>query len=138
MNAANILKTSIAINMILGGLVLAGGSHPATVTIANLFFDIMHWPLDAMPMIDNKAAHFATALAGGGFFGWGIASWIVATKLLPRDPPLAKSIITRGTVAWFLVDSLGSIMAGAPLNAILNAAILASLLLPLRAIPDNT
>jgi hypothetical protein len=58
--------------------------------------------------------------------------WLVAGRLYPRDPELARTLILASVAAWFVIDSLGSVAAGAPLNAVLNVVFLLVFWLPLR------
>jgi hypothetical protein len=133
MRALTLLKTSIVINMVAGGLLLAAASHPALATVGNLFFDLVFWPLDGGQAADTPTARFASGIGGGAFFGWGIASWIVVTQLMPKDQATAKRVLRSGFIAWFCLDGLASLLAGAPLNALVfNVIILASLLVPLH------
>jgi hypothetical protein len=128
--ALSILKIAIFANMILGGLVIAAGSHPALAAIANLFFDLVIWPFDGAQTFDSSIARLAAAIGGGGFFGWGIASWLIVTQLAPRDPSMARKLILTGVSAWFCVDSLGSGLAGAPVNILVNVVIWLSICVP--------
>jgi hypothetical protein len=128
--ALSILKIAIVINMIAGGLAIAAGSHPSIAGIANLFFDTVIWPFDGAQTFDNAIARLAAAIGGGGFFGWGIATWMIVTHLAPRDPALARKLILTSVSAWFCVDSLGSLLAGAPVNALVNIIIWLSICVP--------
>jgi hypothetical protein len=46
-------------------------------------------------------------------------------------PGLIRPILRNGVVAWFLLDSAGSLLAGAPLNVAANAIFAAMFLIPL-------
>jgi hypothetical protein len=128
--AYSILKIAIVVNMIVGGLAIAAGSHPALAAIANLFFDIVIWPFDGAQTFDSPISRLAAAIGGGGFFGWGIACWLIVTQLAQRDPAMARKLMLTGVSAWYCVDSLGSALAGAPLNILVNTVIWLSICVP--------
>ena len=63
----------------------------------------------------------------------GLARCFGATQ-----PDALRRIVTRAYWVWFLVDGAGSLVAGAPLNILGNAAFLAVLLLPFGRKPAGT
>ena len=70
--------------------------------------------------------------------GWGLMLWLIAVHVLPRDPGLAARIIRPSVIAWFLVDSAGSLAAGVPINALLNLGFAVSFLMPLLGVARST
>ena len=72
-----------------------------------------------------------SAISGGLLIGWGLMLWMLATRLYPKDSELAKQLIVTSVLAWFVVDSTGSILSGAPLNALLNVSFLLIFCVPL-------
>jgi hypothetical protein len=65
--------------------------------------------------------------------GWGLMIWQLAGEPLERAPDAVRAIIRNSVLAWFVVDSAGSIAAGAPLNVLPNLAFVALFLLPMRS-----
>lgn len=126
----NWLKFASAAVMAFGPIV-ALGAHPATAWINGLLVDLVFWPFDGSPHPDPAAARLLSAITGGVMLGWGLMLWQVVTRLYPREPTLARSIILPAVAIWYVADSLGSIFAGAPLNAVLNLVFLALFWLPL-------
>jgi len=112
------------------GLVVALAAHPQTAGLAALLVDIIYWPYDGAPTLTSPATRLSSAIAGGVMVGWGAMLWLIATRLLPVEPVLAATIVRTGAIAWFTIDSLGSWLAGAPLNIALNLLFLAALLWP--------
>lgn len=128
--AGTALKAAAAI--VTGfGVIVALAALPATAGMANLLADLVFWPLDGAQRIDTPAARLLAAIAGGVLVGWGVTLWLVTAYVLPSDVSAASSIIRVGILSWFVVDSLGSIAAGAPLNAALNIGFLVLFLWPL-------
>lgn len=129
------LKIATIILMIAGGLLLAMASHPSTALLTNIFFDLVFFPpLNGAETAAEPVSRFLSALAGGGFLGFGITFWMILTRLMPKDPQLAKSIMTSGLFGWFVVDSAGSLISGAWFNAVINCAILFCFIFPLKFI----
>jgi hypothetical protein len=122
----------LASTVVVGvGLVLALAAHPATASITALLADGIFWPFDGHPTLDAPAPRLLAAISGGVMVGWGVMLWLVATRILPSDPALAATLVRTSLLAWFAVDSTASILAGAPLNVVLNAVFLAAFLVPL-------
>ncbi len=63
--------------------------------------------------------------------GWGVLLWMLSTHLFPSDQALAAKLIIASIVTWFVIDSTGSILAGAPLNAAFNVSFLLIFCVPL-------
>lgn len=123
------LKAAAAI--VIGfGAVVGLAAHPATADLVALMTDILFWPIDGNPKVGDPATRLLAAISGGLMVGWGVMLWLTATRLYPRDPGLARTLVTASTCAWFVTDSLGSFAAGAPLNALANVGFLAVLLIP--------
>lgn len=132
-NTQALLKATSAV--VVGvGAVVALAAHPATAGVTTFFVDLVFWPVDGQPSVAAPEARLLSAVSGGVMVGWGVMLWLVATRLLPADPPLAAALVRAGAVTWFAVDSLGSIAAGAPLNALLNVVFLLALVVPLVGI----
>jgi hypothetical protein len=72
-----------------------------------------------------------SAIGGGVMAGWGVLLWMLSTQLFPRDPALAAKLIITSIVTWFVIDSTGSMLAGAPLNAAFNVSFLLVFCVPL-------
>lgn len=112
-------------------LVLTG--VPGLSAIANLFTDLVFWPLDSKPVIAAPETKLYAAIAGGLTIGLMMFVWMIADRVYARDPAAARTIILTGLTAWFVFDSLGSVAAGAPLNVFLNLLIWAAFVWPLRS-----
>lgn len=124
------LKAASAVVMAFG-LIVAMAAHPATGGVASLLADLLFWPINGHPTLDAPAARLLAAIGGGVLIGWGVLLWHVAVEVLPANPALAARLVRSSLIAWFAVDSIGSIAAGAPLNAALNILFLAAFLWPL-------
>lgn len=126
----NWLKAASAI-VIAFGLVMTLGAMPATSAPVALLVDLVFWPLDGQQRVSAPETRLLWAISGGILTGWGLLLWQLSTRLYPRDPRLARSLILTSISVWFVVDSLGSVLAGAPLNAAFNVGFLLLFFIPL-------
>jgi hypothetical protein len=120
-----------AILVILFGPVVSLAAHPATAGLNGMFVDLAFWPFNGLPTIDDPATRLLSAISGGLTMGWGVMIYLLATKLYPREPQLAGSIILTSVVIWFVTDSIGSAFAGAPANVLINLVFLVIFLVPI-------
>lgn len=123
-------KTASALVIGVGG-VLALAALPTMAGPTAFLADLIFWPYDGHPTLDAPAARLLAAISGGVMVGWGVLLWLVATRVLPADPVLGASLIRTSAITWFAVDSFASVLAGAPVNVVLNAVFLAAFLVPL-------
>ncbi|NJM34621.1 MAG: hypothetical protein HC850_07810 [Rhodomicrobium sp.] len=113
------------------GIAFAAGAHPSTDLIARFFIDLVFWPIDGAQSLASPEARLLCAISGGLTFGLGAMLWLIAARLFPHNHDLARSIMIWGVGSWFVVDSTGSVLSGAPLNVALNLVILLLFLIPL-------
>lgn len=132
-----LLETRMMLLKVASGLVIGFGviavlaALPAASGVMLFLTDLIFWPLDGAQTVSADETRLLSAISGGLMVGWGVLLWLLATRLFPNDPDLARRLILPSISAWFVVDSLGSIMAGAPLNAFFNIAFLPLFFLPL-------
>jgi len=112
------------------GLFVALGAHPSTAGVMAWFADLFFWPLDGAEALAGNEARLLAAISGGVTVGWGVMLWLVVTRLLPVDSGLARAMLVWGTLAWFIVDSSGSLAAGAPINVALNTVLMLGIVGP--------
>ncbi len=126
----NWLKTASAA-VIAFGLLLLLGTLPMTSAPLGSLTDLIFWPLDGQENIAAPETRLLSAIAGGILSGWGLMLWQISARLYPQDPALARTLILSSVGVWFVIDGLGSILAGAPLNAALNVGFLLLFFVPL-------
>ena len=83
------------------------------------------------PQLSEPGGRLITAICGGIVTGLGIVLWQVTTRIYAKDPALGRSIILPAILGWYVVDSTGSVLAGAWFNAVLNTMFAACFLVPL-------
>jgi len=114
------------------GLVIALAAWPPLAGPVVFAADLFIWPLDGMQTLSAPETRVFMAISGGLMVGWGVTLWKLAAHLMPTDPAAVRSITMTGLYAWFAVDSLGSIMAGVPVNAVANIGFVVLFLLAFR------
>ncbi|MDJ0908089.1 MAG: hypothetical protein QNI99_02780 [Woeseiaceae bacterium] len=124
------LKAGSALTVFFGVLI-ALASIPAANAPVEILADLIFFPVDGAQNVGAPETRLMNAIGGGVMTGWGIMIWMLATRLYPREPALAKQLIVTSVVAWFVVDSAGSLMSGAPLNALFNVSFLLIFCVPL-------
>lgn len=117
--------------VVLAGIVIAFGAHPATAWPVALLADLTFWPPDGAQSLAAPETRLVYGVCGGVMAGWGVMIWLVADRLYDRDPQTARLLVLAGLAVWFVTDSAASLAAGAPLNLVVNLAFLAIFLVPL-------
>jgi len=124
------LKAASAI-VIAFGIIVTAAASPSGAAIAGFLADVIFWPFDGAQAISAPEARLLSAISGGVMVGWGILLWLIASRLYPRDPALAKTMILWSIGSWFVIDGAGSLMADAPLNVMFNIGFLLLFVVPL-------
>lgn len=126
------LKTASAVLMIGLGLMFAAAAYPPMSGPVGILVDLLFWPIDSAQSVAAAETRIILAIGGGITAGWGVLVWQVASHLLPSNPALARQILTRSLLTWFVIDSTCSWLAGAPINIPANAVFLLLFLWPLH------
>lgn len=113
------------------GALLALSTLPGLGTPLGWMIDLVIWPLDGADAPEAPAARLLVAISAGLSIGWGVLVLGLSGAAYSAAPEAVRRCVIRGYLAWFLADSLGSLLVGAPLNLLGNAAFLALLLAPL-------
>jgi len=100
------------------------GTMPATQEGARLTLDILSWPVDGATVWNSPDTRFLSALTGGFLLGWGVMIWGLATRVYDAAPDAVQRAVLTGLLAWFVLDSAGSIASGNASNALFNVLVL--------------
>jgi hypothetical protein len=74
-----------------------------------------------------------SAVIGGTMFGWGLMIGLMSYRLMKVPQDWIWSVITISVLAWYVLDTLGSLLASSSLNILLNTTILILALPPIIA-----
>jgi len=100
------------------------GTMPATQEGARLTLDILSWPVDGATVWNSPDTRFLSALTGGFLLGWGVMIWGLAARVYDAAPDAVRRTVLTGLLAWFVLDSAGSIASGNASNALFNVLVL--------------
>lgn len=124
------LKIATFVLLIAFGPLLAFSTLPPADVALQSFLSLAL--LDGAQLhLTEPGGRLITAICGGIVTGFGICLWQVITRVYARDPAAGRAIMLPAILAWFVLDSAGSILAGAWFNAVLNTVFVACFLLPL-------
>ncbi len=99
------------------------GTMPEFSMAASWTMDLLSWPVDGKQDFLDPTTRFLSALTGGFLFGWGIMIWYLSVWVYDKAPePVRKSVVV-GILAWFVLDSAGSIASGNTSNLFFNSFI---------------
>ncbi|MEL6535853.1 MAG: hypothetical protein AAFQ98_10600 [Bacteroidota bacterium] len=100
------------------------GTMAATLEPARFTLDLLSWPLDGTITYASPDVRFLSALTGGFLLGWGVLIWCLRQWVYDLAPEAVRKCVLASTLAWFILDSTGSITSGNPSNALFNVIIL--------------
>lgn len=83
---------------------------------------------DAAPGGDLR---LLSAILGGVLFGWGVMVWCLAIWVFDAAPEGVRKSFLIALIAWFVLDSAGSVLSGHSLNVLYNALYLMVVVGPL-------
>ncbi|MEJ5216871.1 excinuclease ABC subunit A [Cognatishimia sp. D5M38] len=98
--------------------------------VMSFFLDLVHMPLDGAQSLSRDTEEVLTAISAGIFFGFCVLLWQVTTEVYVKDPLLGRRMILSSVIAWFVIDTTGSLIVGAWMNGILNTVFLIALISP--------
>ena len=93
--------------------------------------DLLSWPPDGDIPFASHDIRFLSALTGGFLFGWGVTIWCLARWVYDAAPEAVRRAVLTGVLAWFVLDSAGSIASGTASNAVFNVLVLLAAVGPL-------
>ncbi len=115
--------------VLITGLLPSLAVFEATQEPWRLFFDILTWPLDSQPSTLTDSERQLSAILGGVICAWAFLMYRLSDpKIFNAD---IRNLMVQSVWLWFILDSLGSVLAGLPLNALSNVGFLAILIWPL-------
>jgi hypothetical protein len=125
------LRLAAFITLIAFGPISALSAYAPFSGPMGVVLDAVFWPVDGAQGAAASETRLLLAILGGITLGWGVTIWQLAGAPLARDPGTIRPIIRTAVIAWFLLDSTASVLAGAPLNLVPNVVFAAMLLIPL-------
>ena len=100
------------------------GTMAATLEPARFTLDLLSWPVDGSISYASPDVRFLSALAGGFLMGWGVLIWCLSEWVYDLAPEAVRKSVLIGLLAWFILDSTGSVTSGNPMNVFFNSLVL--------------
>jgi hypothetical protein len=100
------------------------GAMAPTSAPARLTLDLLGWRLNRPTDYAAIDTRFLSALTGGFLLGWGVMIWCLSSWVYPMAPDPVRRTVVASLLAWFCLDSAGSIASGAPSNVAFNVVVL--------------
>ena len=117
------LKITAVIVGSFGPIFFLGAMVP-TLAPARLTLDLLGWRLDQPSTYDTPDTRFLSALTGGFLLGWGVMIWRLSSLVYDAAPEGVRRAVLAGLLAWFGLDSAGSIASGNLPNVAFNVLVL--------------
>lgn len=100
------------------GAMFAAAGLQGFETPTRAFYDVIYWPIDGQSPY-GPDVRLTASLLGAVMIGWAIALLgLVAAS--DRAGPAPWRAMSLSVAVWYVVDSLASVLNGAPVNAISN------------------
>lgn len=96
----------------------------STSELARWTLDFLSWPLDGFQNFDAPTTVFLSALTGGFLLGWGVMIWGLSVWVYDKSPEGVRKTVLVSLLAWFFLDSAGSIASQNASNAFFNVLVL--------------
>ncbi|MCU0447163.1 MAG: hypothetical protein MUE85_19885 [Microscillaceae bacterium] len=100
------------------------GTMAATSEPARFTLDLLSFPIDGQTSYASPDTRFLSALTGGFLLGWGVMIWFLSVWVYDHAPEAVRKAVLGGVLAWFVLDSAGSITSGNASNALFNGLVL--------------
>jgi hypothetical protein len=105
------------------GPVFSLGTTIGTSDFPSWTLDVLSWSMGTHNY-EAQTTRFLTALTGGFLFGWGITILLLRQWVFDKAPNETRKVVVGGLLAWFVLDSTGSIASGNAINAFFNILVL--------------
>jgi len=112
--------------VVVGALapVFSLGTMTQTIEPARLTLDMLSWPVDGATTYDSPDTQFLSAMTGGFLLGWGVMIWCLSVWVYDAAPEGVRKTVLTSVIAWFVLDSIGSIASGNASNVVFNVLVL--------------
>ncbi len=106
------------------GPVFCLGTIPDFDYSAAITLDLLSWPIDGKQFYEGASMRFLSALTGGFLFGWGVCILGLRYFVFDKAPNAVRKAVLFGIIAWFILDSIGSILSSHASNVLFNVLVL--------------
>lgn len=106
------------------GPVFTLATRTATAGPAQWTLELLNGPGGDTESFAGGTTQFVSAITGGFLLGWGVMVLGLWAWVYDAAPEGVRRAVLAGLLAWFVLDSTGSIMSGTPWNAAWNVPVL--------------
>lgn len=117
-----LLVTAIVVGAF--GPVFTLGTMADTAEPARWTLQILSGPGHPTRAWTSDTLRFLSALTGGFLVGWGVTIAGLRAWVYDQAPEGVRRTVVAGLLAWFVLDSTGSVASGTPWNAAFNVLVL--------------
>ena len=128
--AATMMR-AVCIAFLAVAFVLFGAAFPATDEPVRFLIDVLKWPVDGNPAKLDAYARWTLAISGGLSAAFAIFSYMIVAPAIEENDKKVQNAALCAVLAWFVMDTTGSIVTGFPLNALFNLSFLVLYVPPL-------
>lgn len=133
---ANLMMINAIVFMIYS--ILWGLASYETINLPSRFIlDISDWPVDSLTAPLDRNTQWLTSIAAGLLAAVSIFLGGLVVPAIKENNKRVLQTTMFAMVAWYLIDSIGSVAAGVASNAFFNTIYLALVLLPLFDFQKN-
>lgn len=129
--AAAGLMRLVAVSFFLFGLIFASVAFAPLAAPGLFLLDLLKWPLDGDPAALSQEARWLSAIGGGVLAAFAVFMHMIVAPGLAREDGEIRRAAIAAILVWFVIDSAGSVAAGAASNAVFNAGFMALYLAPI-------
>lgn len=133
-SAAAAMMRAVSAVFFLAALIFASGAFPGFEGMSILMHDLLDFPLDGKTGPYSEEARWFSAIGGGVFASLCVVMALVFAPAIENGDRRVTRAAIISIMVWFVIDSAGSISAGAPANAAFNVLFLAMLMAPLTLV----
>ncbi|MFQ5819912.1 MAG: hypothetical protein ACE5I5_08010 [Candidatus Heimdallarchaeota archaeon] len=90
----------------------------------SFFTEITGMKLNELNPAEIRFQNLLSGVIGATMFGWGLMLAFLGYRLVQQPVAWIWTALTASLIAWYISDTLTSIMAGSSLNVLLNTTIL--------------
>ena len=100
------------------------GTMVPTLAPVRLTLDLLAWRSGSPSAYESPETRFLSALTGGFLLGWGVMIWCLSSWVYDAAPEAVRRTVLISLLAWFCLDSAGSLASGTPSNVFFNVIVL--------------
>ena len=121
----------VAVALLVFMAVWATAALPGFDRPATLLMDLNDWPLDGSHDILSRDTRWLSAIGAGLLAALALLLALVVAPALEAGQRYVRQGALTAIVAWYVIDSVGSVTAGVPENVLVNTVYLALMAVPL-------